>query len=100
MTNRVKGCWVAFTMDIRDDDVEGLLNAIRYIKHVAAVSADDCVVEHDDWMNRQQIRRDTAWIASTVLHSLLSGEVSYCHDKDKTISALQEIIDKLKAQKR
>ena len=98
MTDRVKGCWVAFEKDIRDDDVESLLNAIRHIRHVAAVSTDDCIADHDDWMNREQIRRDTAWIASTVLHGLLSNTVSYCHDKDKTISALQGIIDKLKAQ--
>lgn len=98
MTDRVKGCYVAFDKDLRTDDVERLLEAIRMIKHVANVTTDDCVVDPSDWMNREQIRRDTAWIASFTLHAVLSGDVGYCHDKTKTLIALERIIKKLREQ--
>ncbi|HEY1956712.1 MAG TPA: hypothetical protein VGH28_13925 [Polyangiaceae bacterium] len=56
MTDRVKGCWVAFDCDIRTDDVEPLLNAIRHLRHVQAVTTS--VRDPDDWMNRERIRRE------------------------------------------
>lgn len=54
MTDRIKGCVVAFDHDIRDDDAQGLLNAIRMIKGVQSVTTKQ--VNADDWMNRQRIR--------------------------------------------
>lgn len=37
MTDRYKGCTVVFDHEIREDDAEHLLNAIRMIKGVKAV---------------------------------------------------------------
>lgn len=37
MTDRLKGCVVVFTDDIREDNTEAMLNAIRMIKGVLAV---------------------------------------------------------------
>lgn len=56
MTDRLKGCVVAFEKDIREDDAEGILNAIRMIKGVADVSTKKS--GHDDFINRQQIKVD------------------------------------------
>jgi len=54
MTDRLKGCVVAFEEDIRDDDAEAILNAIRMIKGVSVVTGE--VSGPDDWMNRERIR--------------------------------------------
>lgn len=60
MTDRIKGCWVAFDHDYREDDVELILDAIRMIKGVAAVSTNDTVTSSDDWMARQNVKREIA----------------------------------------
>lgn len=60
MTDRVKGCYVAFDQDYRVDDVEVILKAIRMIKGVAEVSAEDMVRTPDDWMARQHVRQQLA----------------------------------------
>lgn len=98
MTDRVKGCYVAFDKDLRTDDVECVLDAIRMIRCVAEVTAEDYVTDPDDWMNRQQIRSDVGWTCSTVLHTLLTGGVSFC-PKDrriKTADALEKILVELR----
>ncbi len=48
MTDRLKGCTVVFDRDIREDDAEGLLNAIRHIKGVKIV--EPSISTSDDWM--------------------------------------------------
>lgn len=54
MTNRLKGCVVVFENDIREDDAEeGVMNAIRCIRGVAAVTTS--VSSSDDWMNRERV---------------------------------------------
>ena len=53
MTDRVKGCWVAFDHDMRIDDVEQTIDAIRQIRNVIAV--DTLVSKSDDWVIRQRI---------------------------------------------
>lgn len=54
MTNRVKGLMISLEEDIREDDVETIVNAIKMIKGVQEVATS--VVNHDDWMNRTRIR--------------------------------------------
>lgn len=54
MTDRLKGCWVAFDRDIREDDAEQMLNAIRMVKGVSAV--DTSVANPNDWIARQRVR--------------------------------------------
>jgi hypothetical protein len=56
MTDRLKGCWVAFSEDIRVDDAEGLLNAIRYLHGVESVEGS--VSTPDDWMARERVRHE------------------------------------------
>lgn len=45
---------MAFDEDIRVDDAETIISAIRCIRHVEAVTG--VVVDMDDWMNRSRIR--------------------------------------------
>jgi hypothetical protein len=54
MTDRIKGLWVALDKEIRDDDVEVLVNAIKMLKHVENVTSRK--VQPDDWMMRNKIR--------------------------------------------
>lgn len=56
MTDRLKGVWVAFERDIRDDDAEAIIKAIRMIRHVAAVKGN--IADSNDWINRMQIRTE------------------------------------------
>ena len=58
MTERVKGCWVSFDRDIREDDVEPLIAAIRQLRSVCDVTL---TLEDDNgWMNRSRIHREFA----------------------------------------
>ncbi len=54
MTDRAKGCYVAFNRDIRVDDVEVITNAIQMIKGVENVELS--ISNSDDWMNRVQVK--------------------------------------------
>lgn len=54
MTDRLKGCWVAFDRDIREDDARELIGAIHMLKGVQAVATE--VASAEDWMNRQRIK--------------------------------------------
>lgn len=56
MTDRLKGVWVAFDEDIRVDDAEPILQAIRQIRHVEAVNGQ--VSSPDDWMARMRLRAE------------------------------------------
>ena len=57
MTDRLKGVLVTFDRDIRVDDAEQILTAIRMIKCVADVSP--IVSNTDDYMAR--VRVDLEW---------------------------------------
>lgn len=56
MTDRLKGCWVAFDRDIRDDDAEPLIAAIQQMRGV--LSVEPSVATPDDWMARERIRHE------------------------------------------
>ena len=56
MTDRAKGCTVAFKTDIRVNDVEAIVDAIKMIKGVEAVELS--ISSTDDWMNRVQIKSE------------------------------------------
>ena len=58
MTDRAKGCWVAFDHDIRVDDAESLVNAIKALRGVADVDLQ--ITTPDDYMARQQVRIELA----------------------------------------
>ena len=56
MTDRVKGCTVVFEKDIREDDVEPVLIAIRMLRGVLAV--EGVLAKPGDWFAEQRaIRR-------------------------------------------
>jgi hypothetical protein len=57
MTDRLKGVLVTFDSDIREDDAEQIIAAIRMIKCVADVSP--LVRNHEDLMAR--VRVDGEW---------------------------------------
>ena len=56
MTDRLKGVTVTFDSDIREDDAQEIINAIKMVKGVLTVTKS--VVGHDDIMNRSAIRLD------------------------------------------
>ena len=56
MTNRLKGLTVAFEKDIREDDAEGIINAILMIRGIANVTTS--LSSSEDYINREQIRRE------------------------------------------
>lgn len=56
MTDRYKGCVVTFDRDVREDDVEPLMLAIRMLRGVKSV--DLKMANVDDHMNRERIRSE------------------------------------------
>lgn len=66
MTARIKGCWVAFERDVREDDAESLIGAIRQLRGVLAVEAS--VAEPADWIATERIRRELSEKLWAVLH--------------------------------
>jgi hypothetical protein len=62
MTQRLKGFVVTLEKDLREDDAEVILNALRMIRHVESVEPVES--NFDDQMNRSRIRsefRDKLW---------------------------------------
>lgn len=56
MTDRIKGLVVTLDKDIRDDDVQQIIDAIKMIKCVIGVSGS--VRNIDDHINRVKIKHD------------------------------------------
>ncbi len=56
MTDRLKGVWVAFEHDIREDDAEALTSAIKQLRGVLAVEPQ--VVDVGDWVAEERVRAD------------------------------------------
>lgn len=56
MTDRIKGFTVALTHDIRDDDCERIVDAIKMIKGVAGVAVH--VADPSDYMARKQVKSE------------------------------------------
>lgn len=56
MTDRIKGVTVCFDRDIREDDAECLINAIKMIKGVASVESH--VRDHNDWLARERVKSE------------------------------------------
>ena len=54
MTDRFKGCFVAFDADFRADDIAVLLQAIAQLKGVQSVILSPS--DSSDWMNRERVR--------------------------------------------
>lgn len=56
MTDRAKGCYVSFDRDIRVDDVEWMVNAIKMIKGVSGVELS--ITDSGDWMAREHVKTE------------------------------------------
>lgn len=56
MTDRIKGVYVAFEQDLRTDDVEPLLEAIKQLRGV--LSVEPKVRSFNDWVAQERVRRE------------------------------------------
>lgn len=56
MTARVKSLTVALTEDVREDDVERLIDAIKMLGWVLAVAPT--LATHQDWVIEERVKRD------------------------------------------
>ena len=93
MTDRVNGCWVAFKRNTRTDDAEHILGAIRMVKGVAAVSADDCVTDPDEWRVKQQVHSDLHILLDVAISTILTDKApAYIPDKARTIEKLEHAL--------
>jgi len=72
MTTRFKGCTVAFTQDIREDDAESMLNAIRMIKGVIAVEPVESSGE--DFIIRARLVREVSEKLYGVIGEMIHGK--------------------------
>lgn len=71
MTDRLKGCAVAFDRNIREDDAEVILNAIRMIKGVAVVEGN--VANPNDWIIQERARYE---LGEKILDIMYPGKAS------------------------
>ena len=69
MTDRAKGLIVSLENDIRDDDVETIVNAINMIKGVDGVTLN--IVDSDDWLNRKRIKNEFSQKLYAALNDVL-----------------------------
>jgi len=69
MTDRLKGLTVVLSTDVREDDAEAIIAAIRMVKGVLDVSP--VVAGPEDWMNRRRIQSD---LTKKLLEVLRDGE--------------------------
>lgn len=56
MTDRVNALFVALEDDVREDDVQELIRAIRQFRHVLDVC--EHVTNTDSWVAEQRVRRE------------------------------------------
>lgn len=56
MSDRVKGFLVTLEKDVRLDDVDLLMQTIRYMRGVA--NLEPSIVNSDDFINQQRIKTD------------------------------------------
>ena len=62
MTDRLNGCTVIFAKDIREDDAEQILNAMRCIKNVLKVTP--IIADYEAYLAESRARahfRDKLW---------------------------------------
>jgi hypothetical protein len=56
MTDRLNGVWVAFEKNVREDDAEATINAIRQIRGVLDVKKH--VADPMAWIGEQRVRQE------------------------------------------
>lgn len=58
MTARVRSLTIALDEDIRTDDVESLVNAIKMMRNVLSVTTNE--VNPNDWATERRVKLETA----------------------------------------
>lgn len=58
MTARVRSLTIALDDDIRTDDVESLVNAIKMMRNVLSVTTNE--VNPNDWATERRVKLETA----------------------------------------
>jgi hypothetical protein len=66
MTDRLKGVWVTFDKDIRTDDAQPIIDAIKCLRHVLSVEPN--VTDVPDYMARERVRMEYSEKLWEVLH--------------------------------
>jgi len=72
MTTRYKGVYVTFDRDIRDDDIEPTLTAVRMIKGVCDVTMEE--VNFDDYSARVLVKSELELNVYKALQKVFKGE--------------------------
>lgn len=72
MTTCIKGFWVALERDIREDDAEPLINAVKCLRGVQAVTVTEA--GHEDWMARERVRLELSEKLWAALHHKDGGK--------------------------
>jgi hypothetical protein len=70
MTDRINALTVVLNVDIRDDDAEPIIAAIRQIRHVLSVAAN--VSSLEDHVARTRVRQELTDKLWEVLHPKVS----------------------------
>ena len=92
----MKGLYVGLDRDMRTDDVESVMKAIQMIRCVSSVTHEDLVTDPDDYFARDRVRRELQDVVYTVFQGVLTGDIGFCHDKPKVITALEKVLKQLK----
>ena len=56
MTAQIRSLTVALDQDIRDDDIESLVSAIKMMRNVLCVTANE--VSSNDWATEMRVKRE------------------------------------------
>jgi len=74
MTQRLKGVTVTFNQDIREDDAECIINAIKMVKGVIHVAPVETNV--DDYMNRMKVQTELEKVIWNALDKYRKGDAN------------------------
>lgn len=81
MTDRVSGFVVTLKQDIREDDVESTLDAIRHIKGVLGVMP--VVTSASDHINRSRVQQEAGQRVIELGIRILKGEAGDADETDQ-----------------
>jgi hypothetical protein len=71
MTARIRSLTVALDEDIRTDDVECLVNAIKMMRNVLSVTTNE--VNPNDWATERRVKLETAQRLTNIIAELYTN---------------------------
>lgn len=71
MTARVRSLTIALDDDIRTDDVESLVNAIKMMRNVLSVTTNE--VNPNDWATERRVKLETAQKLTNLITELYTN---------------------------